>query len=95
MQLPDNVGNIGLLPVLLQALVDNVDGIPVGSILIDPLNIEAGLEFLEHCPAHDLEAFAALIVFIHSFLTGHDGGISLKTSLCKYIIQRSIPFFQK
>ena len=63
MKTPDDVGNIGVIPILLQALVNNVNGVIVGPKLIDPFDVEAGFEFLEDLPTHHLKALTGLIVF--------------------------------
>ena len=62
MELPHDVRDVSLFAVLLEALVDDVDGIPVFSVVVNALDIDAGLELLEDLPAHDLEALAGLVI---------------------------------
>ncbi len=87
MQLTNNVGDIGLLPVLLQALVNDVGRITVGPVCVDTPDVDTRLELLEYLAAHYLEALAGFVVFIDCILTRLDGGIALEPGLVDNVIK--------
>ena len=95
MQLADDVADVGLFAVLLQALVDDIDRIVFLPVRVDALDVDAGLELLEDLPAHHLEALAGLVVLVGRFLGRQDGGVAVKTGLLDDVVQRRAPLGQE
>lgn len=64
MELTDDPGDIGLVNVFLETLIDDVNGVVLVPEVIDALDREAGFKFLEDLPADDFKAFARLVILI-------------------------------
>ena len=94
-QLANDVGDVGLLPVLLEALVDDVDSIVLRTMRIDPLDIDARLELLENLPAHHLKSFARLVILVSRFLCAHNGSVTLEAGFRNDVVKRCAAFSQE
>ena len=86
-QLSNDVYVVGLLPVLLQALVNDVDRVAVGTVCVYAPDVDARLELLKHLATHHLEALASFVVYVCRLLARHDGGVALKAGLPDNIVQ--------
>lgn len=94
-QLPDDGGNIRLLPIPPQALVDHVDGAVITAVGVHACDRKAGFEFLEDRPAHHLESLSGLVVLVGGFLGGYDGRVPGKAGLGDDLVQRSAPLVEE
>ena len=88
MQRADDVVDIGLLAVLLQAPVDDVDGVAVRPVGVDAPHVDARPELPEHLAAHHFEALAGLDVLVRGLLAGDDGGVALEARRADHTVER-------
>ena len=95
MQFSDNVGDICLLAVILQALVNDVDGIELLPVIIYSIYRDTCLELLEDFPAHHLKPLSGLVVTVCHFLGCDDGSIPFKSGLRDDIVQGCISGVEK
>ena len=94
-ELPNDVGDVRLLPVLLEAHIDDVDRVPVCPVSVHAVGVDASLELLEDFSTHHLETLAGLVVLVGRFLAGHDGCVPGEAGFLDHVVQGCVPAVQE
>ncbi|OQB35077.1 MAG: hypothetical protein BWY05_01464 [Euryarchaeota archaeon ADurb.Bin165] len=95
MQFSDDIGDICLLSVILQAFVNDVDSIILLPVIIYSIYRDTCLELLKDFPAHHLKPLSRLVVSVCHFLGCDYGSIPFKSGLCDDIVKGCIPGIKK
>jgi len=61
--------------------------IAVGAVIVDTLDINTGLEFLEYFAAHNFKPLSGFIVFVSGFFANDYGSVPFKTCFLYNIIK--------
>ena len=91
----DNLADVGPLPVLLQALVYDVDGVAIGPVSVDAPHIDTEFELLEHLAGHHFEPLTGLVVLVGRLLAGDDGCIPSKAALLDDVVKGCASIYQE
>src|SRR6266545_6013 len=86
----NNCGDVRLIAIGLQTLVDNIDRIVRVPIGVDALDGEARFELLEYLTGHDLEALSRLVTLVRHFLRCDNRSVAREPGLLADVLKPKI-----